>query len=440
MSETDLPFSSLAYRLLADLAAGSCVAITGLSNSGKSTLMRALATQPAEQAYEEASDRPVFMIYVDCNRAVALSAQAFYEVVLRSILERLVEQVPSDLATALRGYHQLITESESGFSASLSFNLALTDLCEQLDRCLCLLIDEFDEIYSSLDERALLNLRALRDRFSTRLIYATATLRNLPSLRGQTFEHEFAEMFSHSTYPIPLLDDDEVSHLLQSSDLSSLTPERKKICHHLSGGHPGMLIATARVLAELPAEWEGDESGVVHQDPQARVECLKIWSQLTVEEQDSLLTLTLDVEAGLPSQQLRHLERLALLRQGKPFSPIFAEFLARKARGPEVATQGVYLDADSGDVWVDGIRIPVLTDLEFRLLSLLCDRLDKITDKYHIVTSVWGENYLGEVDDARVEKLVSRLRSKIESDPADPRYLITQRGRGYKLLSTPRAN
>lgn len=113
---------------------------------------------------------------------------------------------------------------------------------------------------------------------------------------------------------------------------------------------------------------------------------------------------------------------------------------SRKAHGPEVATQGVYLDADSGDVWVDGIRIPVLTDLEFRLLSLLCDRLDKITDKYHIVTSVWGENYLGEVDDARVEKLVSRLRSKIESDPADPRYLITQRGRGYKLLSTPRAN
>ena len=439
MSKTDLPFSSLAHRLLTDLAAGSCVAITGLSNSGKSTLMRALATQQAEQAYKAAGGRPAFMIYVDCNRAVAISAQAFYEVVLRSVVERLVEQVPSDLATVLRGYHQLITESESGFSASLSFNLALTDLCEQLDRCLCLLIDEFDEIYSSLDERALLNLRALRDRFSTQLTYATATLRNLPSLRGQTFEDEFAEMFSHSIYPMPLLDDDEAMRLLQASDFSSLTPEREKICHHLSGGHPGILVATAQVLARLPKDWEGDEASIVHQDPQARAECMKIWSQLTSEEQDSLLALTLDVEAGLPGQQLRHLERLALLRQGKLFSPIFAEFVTRKARGPEVEAQGVFLDADSGDVWVDGIRIPVLTDLEFRLLSLLCDRLDKLTDKYHIVTSVWGENYLGEVDDARVEKLVSRLRSKIESDPANPRYLITQRGRGYKLLSIPRS-
>ena len=439
MSKTDLPFSSLAHRLLTDLAAGSCVAITGLSNSGKSTLMRALATQQAGQAYKAAGGRPAFMIYVDCNRAVAISAQAFYEVVLRSVVERLVEQVPSDLATVLRGYHQLITESESGFSASLSFNLALTDLCEQLDRCLCLLIDEFDEIYSSLDERALLNLRALRDRFSTQLTYATATLRNLPSLRGQTFEDEFAEMFSHSIYPMPLLDDDEAMRLLQSPDFSSLTPAREKICHHLSGGHPGILVATAQVLARLPKDWEGDEASIVHQDPQARAECMKIWSQLTSEEQDSLLALALDVEAGLPGQQLRHLERLALLRQGKPFSPIFAEFVARKARGPEIEAQGVFLDADSGDVWVDGIRIPVLTDLEFRLLSLLCDRLDKLTDKYHIVSSVWGENYLGEIDDARVEKLVSRLRSKIESDPANPRYLITQRGRGYKLLSIPRS-
>ena len=95
------------------------------------------------------------------------------------------------------------------------------------------------------------------------------------------------------------------------------------------------------------------------------------------------------------------------------------------------------LDPDSGDVWVDGVRIPVLTDLEYKLLQLLHDRRDKLTDKYQIVTAVWGEDYLDEVDDARVEKLVSRLRSKIERDPANPRHLITQRGRGYKLLSGP---
>jgi DNA-binding response OmpR family regulator len=39
------------------------------------------------------------------------------------------------------------------------------------------------------------------------------------------------------------------------------------------------------------------------------------------------------------------------------------------------------------------------------------------------------------VDDARIEKLVSRLREKLESKPEEPQYLQTIRGRGYKLVS-----
>jgi DNA-binding response OmpR family regulator len=51
-----------------------------------------------------------------------------------------------------------------------------------------------------------------------------------------------------------------------------------------------------------------------------------------------------------------------------------------------------------------------------------------------VVQAVWGEDYIDEIDDARIEKLVSRLRQKIEADPANPKYLLTIRGRGYKLV------
>ena len=48
---------------------------------------------------------------------------------------------------------------------------------------------------------------------------------------------------------------------------------------------------------------------------------------------------------------------------------------------------------------------------------------------------MWGEKYIDQVDDARIEKLVSRLRSKIEPDSSSPRYILTVRGRGYRLVS-----
>jgi len=50
------------------------------------------------------------------------------------------------------------------------------------------------------------------------------------------------------------------------------------------------------------------------------------------------------------------------------------------------------------------------------------------------VEAVWGEEYVDEVYDSAIEKLVSRLRKKIEPDPSNPRYIITVRGRGYKLV------
>jgi DNA-binding winged helix-turn-helix (wHTH) protein len=191
-------------------------------------------------------------------------------------------------------------------------------------------------------------------------------------------------------------------------------------------------------MAAVPEAAPESLREAVTMEPRPRAECLKIWTQLRPQEQADLVAMATEVEADVAAPQVHRLEALGLAREGKLFSPLFADFVARRSRVAEVGGQGVHLDPDSGDVWVDGMRIPVLTELEFRLLQLLCERKDKLTDKYRIVTAVWGDAYLDEVDDARVEKLVSRLRGRIEPDPSDPRYLVTVRGRGYKLLSRPR--
>ena len=432
-----LPFASLGQTILEDLATDRSVAITGLSNTGKSTLMRALASATAETAIKELSGQATCLVYVDCNRAVAISARAFYEVVLRSLLEGLNGSLNEDLENKLRDHHRDVTEADSAFSASLSFNLALTELCEELQRNLSLIIDEFDEIYAALDDRALLNLRALRDRFRDRLTFVSATVRNLPTIRGRTIEGEFAELFSHSTYTMHPLSPDEAQSMLQGLDLPNLDANRKVACVELAGKHPGLLISTAQVLGKLPNDWEGNFLDAVMREAQPRAECFKIWEQLTKIEHAALISLALNIKEGLSPQQWADLEKLGLVNADGFISPVFEFFVARRGRGSEIDTRGVFLDIDSGDVWVGGLRIPVLTDLEFRLLSLLYERRDKITNKFRIVTTVWGESYLGEVDDARVEKLVSRLRSKIEPDPSSPIYLVTQRGRGYKLMSKP---
>lgn len=429
------PFETLAGKVLDEISRGHCVSLYGLSNTGKSTIMRWLASPEAKKLYAKKKGHEGELVYVDCNRAVAISAQAFYEIVLRSILEIELEQ---RLLENLSERYRAVTEADNSFAASLSFNLALTELCENLGKDMALLIDEFDELYIALEDRALLNLRALRDRFKGTLTFVTATVRNLPYLRGRPIEGEFAEMFSRSSFLMPPLGEDEAHALLKGLALRNLDKDKQQMCRELAGGHPGLLTALAQVMNGLDGDWNDHVEQTVIHAPQSLAECLKVWTQLSEEEQHELTTLVTEPGASLPQPRIKRLERLGLVQEGVPFAPVFSDFISRWGRSPEIGATGIHVDTDSGDVWVGGVRIPVLTDLEYRLLKLLYERLDKITDKYGIVEGVWGETYLGEVDDARVEKLVSRLRGKIEPDPTDPIYLITQRGRGYKLLTRPR--
>src|SRR5678815_5180949 len=96
--------------LLRAVAAGGCCALYGLSNTGKSPLLRALAAAENQQRFTHYANSPGALIYVDCNRVVELSATGFYEVVIRSLLVFIEDPssppAPSaDLLGLLREYH-----------------------------------------------------------------------------------------------------------------------------------------------------------------------------------------------------------------------------------------------------------------------------------------------------------------------------------------------
>jgi DNA-binding response OmpR family regulator len=72
-----------------------------------------------------------------------------------------------------------------------------------------------------------------------------------------------------------------------------------------------------------------------------------------------------------------------------------------------------------------------LTKTEFRLLCELAANAGRVLSREQLLDRVWGYGYFG--DGRLVDVHVRRLRAKIEPDAADPRYVVTVRGLGYKL-------
>src|SRR5699024_6300995 len=73
----------------------------------------------------------------------------------------------------------------------------------------------------------------------------------------------------------------------------------------------------------------------------------------------------------------------------------------------------------------------VLTHREFELFHYLAKHLSQVMTREHLLETVWGYDYFGDV--RTVDVTVRRLREKIEDDPSHPEYLMTRRGVGYYI-------
>jgi DNA-binding response OmpR family regulator len=125
----------------------------------------------------------------------------------------------------------------------------------------------------------------------------------------------------------------------------------------------------------------------------------------------------------------------------KPFSPrelvARVKALLRRPRTPPsraALTPGLELDAARRTVRVDGAVVE-LTALEFDILAALAREPGVVVRRADLLERLWGDTYLD--DSHLVDVHVANLRRKLGDDAAEPRFIETVRGVGYRLRDAP---
>jgi two-component system KDP operon response regulator KdpE len=126
----------------------------------------------------------------------------------------------------------------------------------------------------------------------------------------------------------------------------------------------------------------------------------------------------------------------------KPFSP--RELVSRVRavlRRVDSSTAGMHglievddrlkIDFDRREVWLDG-QLVKLRPTEYRLLFHLVQNAGWVVTHDQLLSKVWGYEYRDEPHYVRL--YVNYLRQKLEKDPANPQYILTERGVGYRFV------
>ena len=130
----------------------------------------------------------------------------------------------------------------------------------------------------------------------------------------------------------------------------------------------------------------------------------------------------------------------------KPFSP--RELVSRVRaviRRTEMTGQPVHeviqvderlkIDFDRREIWIDN-KLVKLRPTEYRLLYHLVQNAGWVVPHEQLLAKVWGYEYRDETHYIRL--YINYLRQKLELDPSDPQYIITERGVGYRFVDYTR--
>ncbi len=445
--------------VLAGLATPASCEVIGISNIGKSQVLRKLQSSESRARIRQPGEAEPIVAFADVI-ADYDSNRAFYDRTLRAIATGVVLTGGTDsMVEPIESARRSIQRSSSIVEIRSRFEDVVVDILRgsglegEAPRRLVIVYDEFERAFKMLDAATFQQLRRIRDEFEhgedARLQFAVGTCQRLENLRQDEEgdpTQEFRELFERcQVYVRPLEAEDAkrfLAFMLEHRRGFSLDDAQRESLLWLAGGHPELMTLVLDLLqsGEVCLDPTDDElselfSGV----PVIENECRRLFDELSRPTQLALLVSAQG--GGLVADSPLHgrLRDKGLIRDGgtgaRLFSPIFHAWarrlparLTEKAKEPVEA--GLVFDPQRNIVWVNGQETEPLTELQRKLMHFLWAESGSNLTRSQIVEAVWP----GNVDPgASFNSLIKGLQKRVEPDPSTPRYLVAEAHGIYRL-------
>jgi len=421
------------------IQSGDSCQVIGIGSVGKSNLMRFLLQEDLRQKHLGADWEHYLFVFINIHKLSEFSHLELFELMLHQLLVELTNWgADAELLGTIDDLHRRAIDPVTQRQTGRYLDRALALICQKLGLAVVFLLDDFDIPCRTMAPYTFANLRALRDDHKYQLMYIVSTHAPISQLRERPFEIEpFEELFSGHIVWLGTYSESDARMMLQrlmGRHHSSVDEPVIVDMLGLTGGHPGLLMAAFDVCYAQPM-LKLDTPLAEH--PAIQEECQQIWRNLSTGDQRALANMTETQPVPVSSLMTENLRWKGLVRQNtlgkwEIFSPLFEQYLKRFH---PVSGAHIFVDRKRRLVEVDGRKIESLTPLEYECLAALEAHRGQVFSRDDLANCLYPNEMHEDhaVDNDRVDAVVKRLRKTIEPNPQKPRFILTERGVGYKL-------
>lgn len=214
-------------------------------------------------------------------------------------------------------------------------------------------------------------------------------------------------------------------------------PQMQRFLQVLLKGHNYSLqiVGTAKEASNKAAQWQPQiillDLGLPDLDGLTLISQIREWSSVPIivisareQENDKVKALDNGADDYL-TKPFGSSELLARIRVAQRHG-----VNQNKSYQLKLESDDLVIDFAQRLVWRSG-ELVHLTPIEYRLLHLLASNQGKVLTYRYILKEIWGANYIEQNHYVRVH--MAQMRHKLEDNPAQPKYLLTENGVGYRF-------
>lgn len=400
------------------------IELIGMKRVGISNFLRFfIYNEKLKAKYFNSNSQTVF-ISIDLNDLIERELYPFWLLTFKRVVDSsrkiLKRDIDKDKINAL-------------FEKSIqSNNLFLT--IDALRQSLFILIEErftpvlffigFDRLIDIITEDFYSNLQGLRDATNKEVVYIITTLRDLSSLRADIFDKTSLSALLTQMYLKPAKTEDLeiISKTLEIKYDLKLDNKIKNQIYTLSGGHVQYLYLAFVSLYDYLnrfGKFQRDPIEIIKKDERILLQSEELYSSLTENEKKTLVKLLNNRKiTDAERRKASYLWDTGIVLTQKKTNKIFSNFYE------DYVKLNITSNGDTSNSY--------LTKKEHVLFEILKKYIGSICERDIILENVWPEYQEVGVSDWAVDRLVARLRKKLEA--TNSKYSIkTVRTRGFIL-------